>query len=44
MTNERSVKSDEIASAAVFLASYDSDDMHGAEIKIDGVWTVGYYS
>ncbi|MHA6260086.1 SDR family NAD(P)-dependent oxidoreductase [Sporosarcina sp. CAU 1771] len=37
----RAGKPEEIASAALFLASDESDYMHGAEIKVDGGWTVG---
>lgn len=37
----RAGKPEEIAAAAVFLASSDSDYMHGAEMKVDGGWTVG---
>ncbi|MFB9860058.1 SDR family NAD(P)-dependent oxidoreductase [Salinicoccus siamensis] len=37
----RAGKPDEIAAAAVFLASDESDYMQGAEIKVDGGWTVG---
>lgn len=37
----RAGKPDDIASAAVFLASDESDYMQGAEIKVDGGWTIG---
>jgi 3-oxoacyl-[acyl-carrier protein] reductase len=37
----RAGKPEEIAAIAVFLASDESDYMHGAEIKVDGGWTVG---
>ncbi|WP_172373020.1 SDR family NAD(P)-dependent oxidoreductase [Sporosarcina jiandibaonis] len=37
----RAGKPEEIASVAVFLASDESDYMQGAEIKVDGGWTVG---
>ncbi|HLR68350.1 MAG TPA: glucose 1-dehydrogenase [Virgibacillus sp.] len=37
----RAGKPEEIAAAAVFLASDESDYMQGAEIKVDGGWTVG---
>ncbi|AXF56435.1 SDR family NAD(P)-dependent oxidoreductase [Salicibibacter kimchii] len=37
----RAGKPEEIAAVAVFLASDESDYMHGAEIKVDGGWTVG---
>ncbi|SDY11323.1 SDR family NAD(P)-dependent oxidoreductase [Salimicrobium album] len=37
----RAGKPEEIAAAAVFLASDESDYMQGAELKVDGGWTVG---
>lgn len=37
----RAGKAEDIAAAAVFLASNESNYMHGAEIKVDGGWTVG---
>ncbi|UJL45878.1 glucose 1-dehydrogenase [Virgibacillus sp. NKC19-16] len=37
----RAGKPEEIATVAVFLASDESDYMQGAEIKVDGGWTVG---
>lgn len=37
----RAGKPEEIAAVAAFLASDESDYMQGAEIKVDGGWTVG---
>ncbi|MEG0288139.1 MAG: glucose 1-dehydrogenase [Carnobacterium sp.] len=38
---ERAGKPEEVAALALFLASDESDYIQGAEIKIDGGWTVG---